>query len=255
MTVRRPPTRVGGALSSVGLVGAVGLAGVLVLGGCTGFAGTSAPATTSSVPSSAPSSATTASTTAATTAAAVELPATCTDLLSTAQLDAALGARLPGTSTYVVGLPEPSIGRTGRVTCGFGVTPATATAGASDPLLEVSLLTYTDPGAATDRVAAVVAARQGQGVTAGSATVPGAQAVLFAGAADTTLVATLAERTVSLTLVPGLLDAAATRAALEQLAAAALGAGTGTSVGSEARTTTSPQTGRPAGTSTSSATG
>jgi len=237
MTVRRPPTRVGGALSSVGLVGLLGLAG------CTGFAGSAPPAAGPTTPT------TTATTTAApstTAAPAYELPATCAGLLTASQLDAALGARLPGTSTYVVGAPEPGIGRTGRVTCGFGVTPATDTAGASDPLLEVSVFTYTDAPAATDRLEVLIQSRQAQGVAAGAATVPGAQAVLFAGPADTTLVAVLADRTVALTLVPGLLDAAGTRTALEALAADALGTGpAGTS---------SPQTGRPAGTTGSAPT-
>lgn len=237
MTVRRPPTRVGGALSSVGLVGLLGLAG------CTGFAG-AAPAAPSPTPTPIASSTPAPTTTAAPT---YELPATCAGLLTGSQLEAALGARLPGTSTYVVGAPEPGIGRTGRVTCGFGVTPATQTAGASDPLLEVSVFTYRDAAAATDRLEVLTSAQEAQGVPAGPATVTGAQAVLFAGPADTTLVAVLAERTVSLTLVPGLLDATGTRTALEQLAGDALGTGPGT--------TTSPQAGGPAGTSVPTSTG
>ncbi|SCX50595.1 hypothetical protein SAMN03159343_2438 [Klenkia marina] len=239
MTVRRPPTRVGGALSSLGLVGLVSLTG------CAGFAG-SAPAaaptttgTTSSAPTTAP-----ATTTAVPT---YELPETCAGLLTSRQLDDALGARLPGTSTYVVGTPEPGIGRTGRVTCGFGVTPATATAGASDPLLEVSVFTYTDAAAADERLEALTAVQEGHGVPAGTAAVPGAQSVLFAGPADTTLVATVEARTVSVTLVPGLLDAAGTRTALERLAAAVLG--------TAPAATTSPQAERPAGTSGPTSTG
>jgi hypothetical protein len=226
----------------VGLVGLLGLLGLTA--GCTGFAGAAATAT--SATTAAPTS-TGAPTTTTPAAPTYELPATCSGLLTTGQLDAALGARLPGTSTYVVGAPEPGIGRTGRVTCGFGVTPATATAGASDPLLEVSLFTYRDAAAAADRLEVLTAAQEGQGVPAGAASVPGASAVLFAGPADTTLVAVLAERTVALTLVPGLRDAAGTRTALEQLAADALGTAAGT--------TTSPQAGRPAGTSVPTSTG
>lgn len=246
MTVRRPPTRVGGALSSVGLVGLLGILGLVA--GCTGFAGEAPPAAVpaTSTPTSAPTSTPSAAPTT-TAAPTYQLPATCAGLFTLVQLDDALGARLPGSSTYVVGAPEPAIGRTGRVTCGFGVTPATATAGASDPLLEVSVFTYTDGTAAADRVAAITAAQEGQGVPGAPATVPGAQAVLFTTPADTTLVATVAERTVSLTLVPGLLDAAGTRTALEQLAVTALGPGPGT--------TSSPQAGRPTGTTTPTSTG
>lgn len=237
-TVRRPPTRVGGALSCVGLVGLLGVSG------CAGFAG-SDPAPSSAAAPTATTTAVAAPTTSA--APTYELPATCADLLTVSEVGTALGARLPGTTTYVVGEPEPGIGRTGRVTCGYGVTPATATAGASDPLLEVSIFTYADPGAAAERVEALVDARQAEGVVGVTATVPGADAVLLSGSADTTLVATVESRTYAFTLVPGLLDATGTRTALEALAVAV--------VGPVADTTTSPSSSGPAGTSSSTPTG
>ncbi|WP_131801726.1 hypothetical protein [Klenkia soli] len=214
----------------------MGLLCLLGVSGCAGFAGaTPAPPSTT-----APTTTTTARTT---TAPAYTLPETCAGLLTVSQVSDALGARLPGTTTYVVGEAEPGIGRTGRVTCGYGVTPATATAGASDPILEVSVFTYTDPGAAAARVEALVAARRAEGEASGAAAVPGADAVLLTGPAETTLVATVDSRTYALTLVPGLLDAPATRTALETLASVAAG------------TTTSPSAGRPAGTSSSAPTG
>ena len=74
-----------------------------------------------------------------------------------------LGVRLPGTTTYLLGEPEPGVGRTGRVTCGYGVTPATATAGASDPLLEVTVATYVDAASASDRLAVAGDAGQAAG--------------------------------------------------------------------------------------------
>lgn len=214
MTVRRPPTRVGGALSWLGLVGMLGTAG------CSGFAG---PAPAAAPSSSAAPSTSAAPPAGAPTTPAYEVPATCSDLLTTTEVQEVLGVRLPGTTTYLLGEPEPGVGRTGRVTCGYGVTPATATAGASDPLLEVTVATYVDPASASARLAVAGDAGQAAGAVVGTAVVGGIEAVLVSGPADTTLVAVVAARTYVLTLVPGLLDAAGTRAALEALTAAAVG--------------------------------
>ena len=208
MTVRRPPFAVGGALSSVGLVGAV------VLTGCTGDGdggGSAAP----------PPASTTAAVPAPSTTPGpppYELPTSCGALLTLSQIDEALGSTLPGETTFTVGTPEPAIDRTGRITCGFGVVPASDVAGAGPPLLELSVFTYTDATAAADRVEATVAAQQSRGVRSEPATVPGADAVLLTGPDGATLVATVAARTYSLSIVPGILDATATPPALTQLA-------------------------------------
>ncbi len=210
----------GGALSCLGLVGLLGTAACSspppLAEDPAGVAGAPAETTVSTPP--------------ATTAAPVfALPGTCTDLLTVAQVTDALGVRLPGTTSYVLGRPQPDIGRTGRVTCGYGVAPATDTAGASDPLLEVSVFVYVDARAAADRVEVLVADQESRGVRVDPVDVPGADAVLLTGPADTTLVSTVAERTYALTLVPGLLEPAATQAALQALAADAIAAGTPTS--------------------------
>ena len=83
---------------------------------------------------------TSASSPATTTAAPVyELPGGCAELVTLGQIDAALGTPLPGETRFTLGTAEPAIGRTGRVTCGFGVVPATEDAAASD-LLEPRLV-------------------------------------------------------------------------------------------------------------------
>ena len=206
MTVRRPPTRVDGARSFVGLVGLV------VLVGCSG--GTDEPVA-APVTSSAPPPTTSAP---ATTAAPVyELPDGCSGLLTLRQIDDALGTPLPGETRFTVGTAEPGIGRTGRITCGFGVLPASEDAGAGDPLLQLSVFTYTDDQAAADRVDATVDAQQSQGVRFDEAVVPGASAVLLTGPEEATLIATVGSRTYSLSVVPGILDPAGTQPALQQL--------------------------------------
>lgn len=203
----------GGALSCLGLVGLLGLAGCSAPSG-----GEDAAAPTSSTPT----------TTAPTTTASpvFELPGTCAEMLTVAQVTDGLGVRLPGTTSYLVGEPQPDIGRTARVTCGYGVAPATDTAGASDPLLEVTVFVYTDAAAAAERVEVLTTNQEQQGVRVDPATVAGADAVLLSGPADTTLVATVAERTYALTLLPGLLDAPGTLTALQTLAEDAIAAGT-----------------------------
>jgi len=205
MTVRRPPTRVGGALSFVGLVGSV------VLTGCSGPEPTPVAAPASSAP------APTTSAPATTAAPVYELPGGCAGLLTLRQIDAALGTPLPGETRFTAGTAEPAIGRTGRITCGFGVVPASDDAGAGDPLLQLSVFTYTDEQAAADRVDATVDAQQAQGVRFDEAVVPGASAVLLTGPDEATLVATVGSRTYSLSLVPGILDETGTPPALQQL--------------------------------------
>ena len=118
MTVRRPPTRVGGARSFVGSV---------MLAACSsGSDEPVAAAVTSSSPpptSGAPD----------TTAASVEgLPDECSGLVTLRQIDEALGAPLRGEARVTVGTAEPGIVRTGRTTCGLGVVPASADAGVAD---------------------------------------------------------------------------------------------------------------------------
>jgi hypothetical protein len=204
--VRRPPPGGGGPRSFVGLVG------LLVLAGCS--SGTDEPVA-APVTSTAPPPTSAAPTTPA--APVYELPTGCSGLLTLRQIDAALGTPLPGETRFTVGTAEPDIGRTGRITCGFGVVPASDDAGAGDPLLQLSVFTYTDEQAAADRVDATVDAQQAQGVRFDDAVVPGASAVLLTGPDEATLVATVGSRTYSLSLVPGILDEAGTQPALQQL--------------------------------------
>jgi hypothetical protein len=243
MTVRRPPTRVGGALSSVGLVGC------LLLVGCTG-GGTDDDA--------APTSTATTSTTATQTSAAApvyQLPDSCSGLLTLRQIDAALATPLPGQTTFLVGEPQPGIGRTGRISCGFGVSPATDTAAASDPLLEVSVFTYTDAGAAEDRVQDTLEGQAAQGVRsetvelpAGEGTPGGEPAVVLTSPVDATLIVGVDARVYSLTLVAGIVDEPATATAMGRLAADVLANDGRRQAGLTPAATSSPRSTAPAGT-------
>jgi hypothetical protein len=124
------------------------------------------------------------------------LPGGCDQMLPFTDLDQALGRPLFGQSRYVLGVAEPSIGRTGRVTCQFGL-PAN---GRGAPALEVGVSTYKDAESATERVAATVAALRATATSQRSATVAGQQAVLIGTKADNNLVVAQGDRTVAVTI-------------------------------------------------------
>ena len=123
------------------------------------------------------------------------------------------------------------------------MVPATADAGAGDPLLELSVFTYTDERSAADRVDATVDAQQAKGVRFGEAVVPGASAVLLTGPEEATLIATVESRTYSLSIVPGILDEPGTLPALQQLMGDVLTADTPEPTGTPTSSATASPTG------------
>jgi hypothetical protein len=167
---------------------------VLALAGCTSGGGGSgqpeAAATTSPPPSAEPTS------TAPTPTPTPNLPAGCDQLLPFTDLDHALGRPLFGQSRYVLGVAEPAIGRTGRVTCQYGL----AANGRGPAMLEVGVSTYTDADSAKDRVAATVTALRAGALSQKTATVAGQQATMIGTKADYNLVVASGNRTVAITV-------------------------------------------------------
>jgi hypothetical protein len=165
---------------------------VLALAGCTSSGGgrPEAAATTSPPPSAEPTS------TAPTPTPTPNLPAGCDQLLPFTDLDQALGRPLFGQSRYVLGVAEPAIGRTGRVTCQYGL----AANGGGPPMLEVGVSTYTDADSAKDRVAATVNALRAGALSQKTATVAGQQATMIGTKADYNLVVASDDRTVAITV-------------------------------------------------------
>lgn len=122
-------------------------------------------------------------------------------MLPLTELDATLGTGLPGSVSYVRGEPIPGIGRTDRITCGFGVVTGSDGA-AQPPLLEISLASYADPAAAADRVVVTTADRQSAGDRVAPTSVGNLAAVALTGVGATTLVFAEGTLTYSLTLLP-----------------------------------------------------
>jgi hypothetical protein len=130
---------------------------------------------------------------------AAALPA-CPHLVTDDDVANALGKAPTGTDTYVRAAPLPQIGRTGRVTCGFGVQ-AKPDGTKSPAAVEASLMTYTDVATAGRRVDAAVTSDKGAGAKVSQVTVdgrPGSVDVATDGTA--TLLLADGNRTVVITL-------------------------------------------------------
>ncbi|MFJ6676311.1 hypothetical protein ACIQMJ_34865 [Actinosynnema sp. NPDC091369] len=73
-----------------------------------------------------------------------------------------LGRELPGELKTIIGIPEPSLGRTGKIDCYYGVPERQPIAAA--PVI-IGLATYNDEPTATSRVAESVDAERQEGAT------------------------------------------------------------------------------------------
>jgi hypothetical protein len=170
---------------------------VLAAAGCSSSGGSH-----SAAPTSAPPPATTASgsPTPTATSTAAELPGSCQTLLPIIDLDETLGSPLIGQSSYVKGVAEPKIKRTGRITCGFGIVKVGHNL--KPPKLEVGVSTYSDDAAASDRVESTVADLRGAGDTPNDVTINGTPAKVLVGSNGAgTLVVASGARTVVVSLV------------------------------------------------------
>ncbi len=134
----------------------------------------------------------------------VSLPDNCGALLPVTDLDAALGLGLPGSVSYIRGEPLPGIGRTDRITCGYGVAIG-PDGNAQPPLLEISIASYNDEPAAADRIDVTTTDRQSAGDRVEATDVAELPAVLLIGVAGTTLVFADGATTYSLTLLAAVL--------------------------------------------------
>jgi hypothetical protein len=184
------------ALVPVGLVAA---ALCLAAAGCT-----STPEPTPQVPTR-PS--TTASS-ATTTSAGPKLPADCGSLLSSQNVDLALGQPLVGRIRGIVGIPEPKIKRLERVTCQYGLPEAPPAPGqpAAPVPLEVSVSRYADEASATERVNDTVESERSRGAAPSTVPVGPVSGTVLVGSDLRLLVASSGELTLAISLVPGLAD-------------------------------------------------
>ncbi|WP_127783484.1 hypothetical protein [Rhodococcus sp. X156] len=173
---------------------AIGVAAIAVLaGGCSLVSPVAAPvvptfpATTSATPPPATAQLTKEG-----------LPTSCKDLMNGDQLDAALGMPLSAVVKTLVGVPNPDIGLTGRVTCSYGIPSPAGTYA-----LEVSLTAYTDVAAAAVRVPVTVEARRTPGVEAVPLTIGRMNASYLALPDGPVLVAATGTYAILVSMAPG----------------------------------------------------
>jgi hypothetical protein len=172
-----------------------GLAAVLMAAACTS-GGNDSPQAAATTTAPAPAGSATSSG-APTPTPTPDLPAGCDDMLPFTDLDQALGRPLFGDTRLVVGVAEPSIGRTGRITCQYGL----ARGGRGAAPVEVGVSTYRDADSATKRVAATVASLRGGAVSQSTATVAGQQATVIGDRSGFTAVLAQGNRTVAVTVL------------------------------------------------------
>lgn len=152
------------------------------------------------------------------------LPETCAGLLSLDAIDAGLGVRISGITQYVVGVAEPEIGRTGRVTCSYGVIPNPD--GTFTPaLVQASVFTYKSDEAAADRIDTVVSQSRNAGDRTQEVPVGPYPGVVLITVTEATLVVPVGDRTYSITVAPGLVPDEGLNAALASLAESAINGG------------------------------
>lgn len=165
------------------------------------------------------------------------LPETCADLLSLDAIDTGLGVLISGVTQYVVGVPEPEIGRTGRVTCTYGATPS-PDGSLGPPLVQASVFTYDSAASAAERVEAIVSQARNAGERTQDVAVGSYQGVVLISVTEATLVVAVDDRTYSITLAPGLVTDDRLAEALSSLAESAINGGDPVIAGTPTATTT-----------------
>ena len=196
---------------------AIPFATVLLLGcGLTGCVTGSGHSTSASPTTGPVVSTSAASPTPSPTPTALALPGGCDQLLPFTALDQSLGRPLFGETVYIKGQAEPSINRTGRVTCRFGIKRVKGKAGAAP--LEVGVSSYADADAATRRVAATISAARASGAAQTQATVAGGSATILSGPSGSTLVLAKDDRTIAVTVLPKVLKTGTAPTALAAVA-------------------------------------
>jgi len=146
-------------------------------------------------PTSAPAASGSSGSASASATRAAELPTGCDSMLPFTDLDQALGRPLFGQTVFTKGVAQPSIGRTGRVTCGYGMPRGRGT-----PPVEVGVSTYTDVESATRRVEATISQLRSTGATQAAATVSGLPATVLGTGTSFTVVLTQGSRTIAVTV-------------------------------------------------------
>ena len=145
-------------------------------------------------------------------------PESCTDVVPASEVVAVVGRPLPGEASFVRADALPDIGRTARVTCGYGVGEE------DEPLLEITVNEYSDEAPADERIEVTLDAAAQSGRTVDDNPVGPYRGWLLAGAGSgPTLIVDAGARTLVVSLQADVVPEQAAPVVLTQLAERALG--------------------------------
>lgn len=161
---------VGAIVCALGLLGA--------LAACSAGGTPQHVASTKSAAATSPSAAATVNPFSGPIEPASALPKTCSSILSDQDLTSAFGSAQVGDTSYGNYAPLPTIGRTGRVTCGFGIS-VDQSGNAGQPIVTVSVITYDQASRAIERVADDVHSTVAKGASAHPVVVNGHPATIL----------------------------------------------------------------------------
>ena len=136
-----------------------------------------------------------------------KLPGDCGSLLSTQNVDLALGRPLVGRVRGIIGVPEPKINRVERLTCQYGLpeNPPPPSQPVQVPL-EVSVSRYADEPSAAARVNETIESERARGAAPTNVPVGPVTGTVLVRADRRTLVAATGAITLAITIAPGLVD-------------------------------------------------
>ncbi|MEU5694501.1 hypothetical protein [Actinosynnema sp. NPDC020468] len=121
-----------------------------------------------------------------------ELPQDCESIVPVEVVDQKLGRQLGGATRGIIGIKEPSLGRTGKIDCYYGLgdrQPLTAS-----PLV-IGLSTYTDEATAKGRVTESVDAERREGGSVAEVDVGKVKASVVGTSAERLLIGSLGKTT------------------------------------------------------------
>ena len=204
--------------------------GVVLLGGCsraqppTSLVTPPAASAASSVSSSASASARSASPSASHRARRVpSLGGTCEDLLPVGTVEDAIGRPVVGTTAFVVGVPEPNIGREAYLNCRYGVSKPVRGKKTPPPQIEIGISLYDNPGQAGRRIDGTIEDYRSHGAAPADVAVDQYSGTVLTGYGSPTIVVGAGPRTVAVTVDDKLVRTGRNQA-LVALAKAALAA-------------------------------
>jgi hypothetical protein len=127
------------------------------------------------------------------------LGGTCGDLLPVIEVGISLGHALVGSTSFIVGVPEPNIGRLARLDCQYGLAKKVKGKPAPVPNLEIGISLYDTIPRAAQRVQDTVGDYQSHGATPTNVTVGAFPGTVLVGYGAPTLVVAAGPRTVAVT--------------------------------------------------------